>query len=232
MSDHRTLLGSFTQATRLLRLTTALGSDVLLAECARGEEAICSPYTLVINALSLDAAISLRTLLGKPALLELLTNKQGACRSFHGYITAAEACGSNGGMARYKLTLQPWTVFAGLGRDSRVFHDKTVIEILETVFGAYRLGGRIAPAWRSDLADVNVYPKRSLATQYQESNWSFAERLMSEEGLFYFFEHEGDSTSPSLGMHTLQLHRSGTQGSSWLYHCPGSNQRNESLDRV
>ena len=205
MSDRCSLLSSFTQSTRLLRLTTALRSNVIVAECVRGEEAICSPYRLVISALSLDAFISLRTLLGKPALLELQTAKPGSCRPFHGYITAAEACGSNGGMARYKLTLQPWIVFAGLGRDFRVFHDKTVIEILETVFGAYRLGGKIAPAWRFDLADVSVYPKRSLATQYQESNWDFAERLMSEEGLFYFFEHEGDGTSASLGVHTLVI---------------------------
>lgn len=198
-----TLLGSFTQATRLLRLSTALGPDVLLAECVRGEEAICSPYTFTISALSLDASISLRSLLGKPALLELLTTADGAPRYFHGYVTAAEACGSDGGMSRYKLTLQPWTVFAGLGRDSRVFHDMTVIEILETVFAAYRLSGKLAPAWRFETADASIYPVKSLTTQYQESNWAFAERLMSEEGLFYYFEHEGDSASPGLGQHTL-----------------------------
>ena len=42
MLELSTLLGSFTQATRLLRLSTALAPDVLLAECVRGEEAICS----------------------------------------------------------------------------------------------------------------------------------------------------------------------------------------------
>ena len=186
-------------------MTGIRSTDVLLAECVRGEEAICSPYTLTISALSLDASISLRSVLGKPALLELLTTTLGAPRPFHGYITAAEACGSDGGMSRYKLTVQPWTVFAGLGRDSRVFHDKTVIEILASVFSAYRLRGKLAPAWRFELEDAHVYPKRSLTTQYQESNWAFAERLMSEEGLFYFFEHEGDSLSPSLGAHTLVI---------------------------
>ncbi len=67
------LLGSFTQATRLLRLTTPLGSNELLAECVRGEESISGGYTLTISALSPNADISLRTLLGQPALLELLT---------------------------------------------------------------------------------------------------------------------------------------------------------------
>jgi uncharacterized protein involved in type VI secretion and phage assembly len=185
MLEISSLLGSFTQTTRLLRLSTSLGPDVLLAESVRGEEAICAPYSFTISALSLDAAVSLLGLLGKPALLELLTTSFGAPRAFHGYITAVEACGSDGGMARYKLTLQPWTVFAALGRDSRVFHDMTVMEILETVFAAYRLSGKLAPAWRFETADAGIYPVRSLTTQYQESNWAFAERLMSEEGLFY-----------------------------------------------
>ncbi len=46
------LLGSFTQTTRLLRLTTPLGSDELLAECVRGEESISAGYTFTISALS------------------------------------------------------------------------------------------------------------------------------------------------------------------------------------
>lgn len=143
MLDLDTLLGSHTQATRLLGLTTPLGRNVLLAECVHGEEGISSPYTFEISALSLDADISLRSLLGQPALLELLTVEGDSRRAFHGYITAAEACGSNGGMARYKLTLQPWSVFAGIGRDSRAFHDKSVLEILETIFSAYRAGGKL-----------------------------------------------------------------------------------------
>lgn len=236
MLELSSLLGGFTQATRLLRLSTALGTDVLLAECARGEEAICSPYKLTISALSLDSSISLRSLLGKPALLELLTTTLGAPRPFHGYITEAEACGSDGGMSRYKLTLQPWTVFAGLGRDSRVFHDMTVIEILETVFAAYRLSGKLAPAWRFETVDPSIYPVRSLTTQYQESNWAFAERLMSEEGLFYYFEHEGDRGSPGLGAHTIVIadyngaFKPNTQAAV-RYTQPGAVMKEDSMDR-
>lgn len=68
-----TLFARHTQTTRLLRLTTPLGTEELLAECVRGEEAISKAYTFTISALSLDAGISLRRLLGQPALLELLT---------------------------------------------------------------------------------------------------------------------------------------------------------------
>ncbi len=50
----------------------AAGAD-LLAECVRGEEAISRGYTFKIDALSVDAHIPLKSLLGQPALLQLLT---------------------------------------------------------------------------------------------------------------------------------------------------------------
>ena len=211
MPDHfdaASLLASFTrftQTTRLLRLTTPAGAD-LLAECVRGEEAISRGYTFKIDALSVDAHLPLKSLLGQPALLQLLTaSTQEALRPFHGHITAAEITGANGGFARYVLTLEPWTRFLSLGRDSRIFQDMTVPDILDVVFRSYAGRGTLVPAWRFELADRSVYPKRSLVTQYQESDFAFAERLMHEEGLFYFFEHSGAPGSPSLGGHTLVI---------------------------
>lgn len=44
-------LSHFTQETRLLRLTTPLGTS-LLAECVRGEEGLSRPYAFKIEALS------------------------------------------------------------------------------------------------------------------------------------------------------------------------------------
>ena len=41
-----------------------------------------------------------------------------------------------------------------------------------------------------DVRDRSVYPKRSLATQYQESDLAFVLRLLNEEGLFCYFEHQ------------------------------------------
>jgi type VI secretion system secreted protein VgrG len=74
-----------------------------------------------------------------------------------------------------------------------------VFEIIDAVFAAWQGRGNLLPAWRFEIVDRNVYPVRSLTTQYQESDLAFAERLMGEEGLFYYFEHEGDARSPYLG---------------------------------
>lgn len=200
------LPAGFTQSTRLLQLTTPLGADRLLAECVRGEEGLSTGFVFHIAALSTDAGISLRSLIGQPALVQLLTaTSTDELRPFHGHVTGVELVGANGGMARYQLTLEPWSTFLSHGRDSRVFQDMTVFDILDALFVACQGQGKLAPAWRFDIIDRAVYPKRSLSTQYQESDWAYAERLMHEEGLFYYYEHSGDPASPALGSHCLVI---------------------------
>jgi uncharacterized protein involved in type VI secretion and phage assembly len=54
------LLARYTQATRLLRLTTPPGTEQLLAEYVSGKEAVSEGFTFTISALSLDAGISLQ----------------------------------------------------------------------------------------------------------------------------------------------------------------------------
>jgi type VI secretion system secreted protein VgrG len=198
------LFASPTQDTRLLRLTTPLGANTLLAESVQGEEAISAGFRFTITALSLDAHLSLRSLLGQPALLELLLY-DGTCRPFHGHLTTVEQSGADGGLARYTVTLEPWTAFLSRNRDSRVFQHKTVCEIIDAVFQGWRGQGTLVPSWRYDLRDQAAYPQRSLTTQYQESDLAFVERLMNETGLFYYFEHTGDANSRASGQHQLVI---------------------------
>ena len=117
------LFPRFTQDTRLLRFITPLGADKLLVECIRAEESLSNTFCIELTALSTDAHIPLKSLLGVPALVELLTASSGTeRRPFHGYVTSARCIGANGGFARYKLMIEPWCAFLKLGRDSRIFH--------------------------------------------------------------------------------------------------------------
>ena len=228
--------GRFTQDTRLLRLTTPLG-DGLLAECMRAEEGISRGFRYAIDALCTDVDVPLKSLVGQPALLQLLSaSSHDALRPFHGYVTAMEMSAANGGFVRYTLTLEPWTSFLSHGRDSRVFQDMSVFDILDVVFGSYGGRARLAPAWRLEIADRSIYPRRSLTTQYQESDLAFVERLMHEEGLFYFFEHSGAPGSPSLGAHTMVIadHNGAFQPNRQpqvRFTHPGAIMKEDSIDR-
>jgi type VI secretion system VgrG family protein len=231
------LFDSLTQENRILRLTTPLGPEQLVAECLRGEEGLSQPYRLTVTALSSDAAIPLKSLLGQPALLELMTAaSRDQLRPFHGHVTAARMLGADGGLARYELTIAPWYAFLGAGRDSRVFQDQGVFDILDALFNGWRDAGKLVPQWRYDIADRAVYPKRSLTCQYQESDLAFAERLMREEGLFYYFEHSGDAASPGLGGHTMVIadHNGSFQPNaqaSVRFTQPGAVMREDAIDR-
>ncbi|SMR04409.1 VGR-like protein [Xanthomonas fragariae] len=157
-------------------------------------------------ALSANAGLPLDDLLGQPVLLELLTaESRTALRPFHGHVTAFERLGSNGGLARYRLTIEPWLALLGQRVDSYVFQDLSVVEIVESVFADYAEQGALAPAWRWELADRRVYARRSLTTQYEETDLAFVQRLLAEEGIYVWFAHAGDAGSERLGSHTLVL---------------------------
>jgi len=224
------MLDRLTQDTRLLRLTTPQGAAQLLVECARGEEALSKPFAFDISTLSTDAAIPLKSLLGQPARLELVTAAgPQALRPFHGHITAIELSASNGGLARYAVRLEPWTAFLAHNRDSRIFQDMSVCDILDAVLGSWQGQGKLVPEWRFELADRALYPKRSLCTQYQESDWAFAERLMAEEGLFYYFEHRSDGHVLVIADHNGAFQLNAQPAVRFTQ--PGAVMREDSMDR-
>ncbi len=205
------LLGPLTQNQRLLKLHTPRGPDVLVAERARILDAIgphpmlpkdcpqdwsnAAGLRLEIDALSADGHLETKQLMAQSVRLELLT-EQGQ-RSWSGRVHGCRFLGSDGGLARYRLIVEPWLAFLRHRIDAYVFQDQTVPEILDTVFGD-SAHAAFAPAWRWDLEDPSIYPKRSLCIQYQESDLDFVERLLREEGIHYRWEHEGD-------VHTLVL---------------------------
>jgi len=212
------LSGAPTQNERMLVLHTPLGRDVLVAERTEIVESIgphsdetdpagaMTGFRIIVDALAADTHLELKKLIGQPALLELLTGaSRTALRPFHGQVTHASLLGSDGGLARYRLTIEPWLAFLAHRRDAWVFQQRTVVEIIEEVFADYQGQGRLALAWRWELADVAVYPQRSLSIQYQESDLQFVTRLLREEGLFFWFEHAGEPEVASLGAHTLVI---------------------------
>ncbi len=231
------LFPRFTQDTRLLRINTPLGPDKLLVECLRGEESLSNNFCFEVSLLSTDAHIPLKSLLGQPALIELLTAGTAMnWRPFHGYVTSAKCVGANGGFARYTVTIEPWSAFLKLGRDSRMFQDKTVFQILDGVFESLQGKGKLVPAWRYDIADRSIYPSHSLICQYQESNFAFADRLMHEEGLFYYFEHNPPTNRGEAGSHTLVIadHNGAFQPNTQAevrFTQPGAVMREDSVDR-
>ncbi len=206
----RAALAGFNQHDRQLRLHTPLGPEVLLAEEATITESIgpsdgvCG-FRIELTALSVSAHLALDDLIGQGVRLDLLTAaSRGPLRPFHGHVTRASLLGADGGFARHGLVIEPWLSLLTHRVDSRCFQGLSVMGIIDQVFARYQAQGALRPAWRWALADPAAYPERSLCIQYQESDLDFVARLLREEGLFWWFEHEAGEDR-TLGRHTLVI---------------------------
>jgi type VI secretion system secreted protein VgrG len=68
-----------------------------------------------------------------------------------------------------------------------VLQDLDVVEILKAVFGSWPAFGL------NDVYQIQgQYPKRPLCVQYRETDFHFISRLMEEEGIYYYFDHDTD----------------------------------------
>ncbi|QOW23191.1 type VI secretion system tip protein VgrG [Lysobacter avium] len=177
-------LSRVSQDERLIELSTAL-PDALVVERFEGREAVCDDFRFTVDCLSTDAFLDARALLGQPMSLRLrLAN--GGLRHWHGHCTRVLPLGSDGGLARYRLVMEPWTAFLKLRRNALVFQDLDALGVLERVLDDYPQA-----ALRVDA--TQALPTYPITTQYRESDHAFVFRLLADAGLAWRFEHAQDS---------------------------------------
>ncbi|WP_374317205.1 type VI secretion system Vgr family protein [Aquabacterium sp.] len=201
------IIGRWSTQSRLYTLSSpntqsSLPAD-LMVESFVLHEAVSQPFSLYIHALVLDAQVELKRLTAQPITLHT-TLADGSLARRSGYVTQADALESDGGLARKGLLVQPWLALLGHTLCSRIWQDKSLIEMVEDVFADH---ASIA-AWKWD-ADVASYVaqgmfarnggRRSYCVQYRESDLDFVSRVLAEEGIAYRIEE--DESAP--GGHTV-----------------------------
>lgn len=184
-------LSRYRDADRLYALKVDGFAADLVVERWQGRESLSSGYEWRVDALSTDAHLSLDAWLGQCATLTT-RGARGESIPRSGLVREAECVGSDGGLARYRLHLVPWTWLLTQGRHSRVFQDRNVLEIVETVFTDYaplaswQLGDEVGPF----LSEARP---RSYCVQYRETDFAFVSRLLAEEGLGWRLEEATDA---------------------------------------
>ncbi|MGX9713662.1 type VI secretion system Vgr family protein [Janthinobacterium lividum] len=185
-------LGAFSSITRLYEIKlegdSAQDADPLLVEAFACDEQLQTPGARDVIVLSTSAQLALAPMLGKLATLQV-SLFDGSRASFSGHVSEAAMLGSMGGLARYRLRLTPWLLRLGQVRNSRVWQDKSVIEIVESVFQSYAPAARWR--WSDDTRPfMDGVAARSYCCQYRESDLDFVSRLLTEEGLAWRFEEQ------------------------------------------
>ncbi|CAG4976561.1 type VI secretion system Vgr family protein [Novilysobacter luteus] len=190
-------LSRFTGADRLysLDLERPLGriADMLVVDRWWGRDALSDGFEWWVDVFSVDASLPLDDLVAQRATLWTRA-ADGSRIPRTGLVREAVCVGSDGGLARYRLCLVPWSWLLTQGRHSRVFQDRTVLEILAAVFAGYAPydAWRVADEVGQFLADVRP---RSYCVQYRESDFDFVSRLLAEEGLGWRIEEADDAAA-------------------------------------
>lgn len=188
------LIAQLAGGHRLLEIDTAL-PGAFLVERYSGHEAVCAAFRFEIDCLSLSAFLDTRALLGQPVTLRQ-RRADDTWRQWHGPCTRIAPLGGDGGYARYRLTVEPWTALLALRRNALIFQDQDVRGVLEQVFAHYPQAD-----WRIEVSQPLT--RRPVTTQYREDDWSFVTRLLAEAGLAWRFEHRQGATDRDGPTHTL-----------------------------
>jgi type VI secretion system secreted protein VgrG len=173
----------FTQANRRLRIATPLGPDALLITALTGTEGVSTLFHFQAELLGRDEKADFDAIVGKGVTISVAAG--GGDRYFHGVVSRFAQSGTVGRHATYRADIVPWLWFLTRTSDCRIFQKKSVPDIVKQLFGEYGFAD-----YRFRL--TGSYEPREYCVQYRETDFNFVTRLLEEEGIFFFFEHEDD----------------------------------------
>jgi len=170
----------------LMSMTSALKTDAFIPTYLVAHEEISQTFTFEIQAVCQLGVIDPTQVLNQPACLTI-RGPEAPIRYFHGIVQECRANGIQRGantideFQNYSLTLVPRLWFLHQTQDCRVFQAKSSKDILTQMF---------QDAGLTDVSfSVSSSTARPYTIQFNESDYSFAMRLMEQEGWFYYFVH-------------------------------------------
>jgi type VI secretion system secreted protein VgrG len=177
----------FSQANRRLRIATPLGPDALLITALSGTEGVSTLFRFEAELLGRDEHADFDAIVGKGVTVAIAAG--GGDRYVSGIVSRFSQAGTVGRHASYRAEIVPWLWLLTRTADCRIFQKKSVPDIVKQLLGEYGLAD-----YRFQLG--GSYEPREYCVQYRETDYDFIARLLEEEGIFYFFDHED-------GKHTL-----------------------------
>ncbi|MBV9879074.1 MAG: type VI secretion system tip protein VgrG [Gemmatirosa sp.] len=169
----------------MFTVTTPLGASTFTLTALSGEERLSDLYELRLEVLAdSTTTVAFDRLLGQPITVTL-SLADGTTKRYLSGVARSVAQGpttrGQNGFSRtaYRLMVVPALWLLTRRAQSRVFQQLGVPDILKKVL--------VGMTTRFELK--GTYEPRNYCTQYRETDFAFASRLMEEEGIYYFFEH-------------------------------------------
>ncbi|WP_182417287.1 type VI secretion system tip protein TssI/VgrG [Bartonella sp. HY038] len=159
-------------------------NDTFVVTAFAVDEAIFGMTRIEVMLSSSDDNIDLQALLDSPGTLTVHHKYMETLRHFSGVVVEAERGDRGHHRTAYRLVLMPSLYRLDHGSDCRVFQTKKVGDIVKELFSEHGIEN---VTW--DI-DEGSHDAREYCVQYRESHLGFVERILAEEGIFYYFEHD------------------------------------------
>jgi type VI secretion system secreted protein VgrG len=159
-----------------------VGEDRIVVHELHGREALSELFSFELSCTS-DAPP--HRLIGQRAMVTL-RDAHDRRRRLHGIVSRAERETRDDGSFRARLEVRPKAHLLSIGRNCRVFHDQSTVQIAATLLAERGC------AVRDDTREQ--YALRPYTAQYREDDWSFMTRLLADDGIYLRFEHDETDT--------------------------------------
>ena len=184
---------SLSQSNRAALVSTAMGPDAFALSRIDGVEHVNELFRFEVDIVAKEEKVDLTKLVGTHLSVELHSAETDP-EFFDGVVTQARWTGNVDGHATCRVVLEPWFALLRHRKHHRIFHEKSVVDILSEVFAPY--AGLGNPSFSLKL--TQSYDPLEYTVQYGESDLDFARRLMERFGISFYFDHSEQS-------HTLVL---------------------------
>src|SRR5216683_3182050 len=185
-------MATMTQVNWPIAVATPLGADVLSLVGFTAEETISRLFNFQLDLIADNQAdVLFENLLGQSITVELgwsgSEDPRSEKRFFNGICSRIIQGERDQDFTSFRMEVVPRMWLLTRRAQSRIFQHLSVPEILKKVLtgldASFKLQG---------------FQNRDYCVQYRETDFDFASRLMEEEGIYYYFEHDKDK-------HTLVL---------------------------
>ncbi|NIF48400.1 type VI secretion system tip protein VgrG [Enterobacter sp. Ap-1006] len=200
------------QENHFIRWNGDIANDLLLVSLA-GKESLFVPYEYELHSVTHKKEAELLRWHGQEVSCQIGGGgNELPQRVLHGVVTRIRYAQRTSEEGECILTLEPAFSQLKHGRGMRVWQNISVPDLVHDLLNEHKIS-------QLDLQLNGTYDKREYCVQYRESAFDFIQRLLQDEGIYYYFKHSESG-------HTLVLtdHAAGhkpTPGKALLWHHHG-----------
>ena len=173
-------------------------NDQVFLQRIDGTHELNSGVNLQLICLSTSANIPLKQFIGARTAIDIVNDKSELNR-ISGIVTKADIGASDGSLTIYRLTVEDPTALWKHRRNSRVFMNKSVVDVIQIIFSEWQ---QKSPLFASSLTFdksglTKEYDVRPFIMQQNELDSEFIQRLMASQGINWLIDEAQFKVSSS-----------------------------------